>query len=96
MPRLWLGVVFCVSAAAAFGGQGTSVSLALTGGSPIYGVTIEFSATVKAAIAGTPTGMVTFTIDGFTTTPRPMDRGVATVPGSFLPGAQILLRQRLS
>src|SRR5690349_689428 len=87
MPRLWLGVVFCASAAAAFGAQGSSVSLALTSGSPIYGATVEFSATVKSIAAGTPTGMVTFTIDGATTTPRPIDTaGVGTVSYSFLPG----------
>jgi hypothetical protein len=56
----------------------------VTSGTPSFlGQPVTFTATVSAA-SGTPTGSVTFSVDGTPTTPAPLSGGVATFTTSAL------------
>jgi autotransporter-associated beta strand protein len=65
----------------------TTVTSSAAGKSPVFGTPITFTATVKpAAGSGTPTGSVTFAVNGVTAGVSPLSGGVATITLTTVPG----------
>ncbi len=88
MSRFWLWLVLGAGPACA-ALQPTATTLTLDSGTPVYGATLKFRAKVNAQL-----GSITFTVDGVSQNPIPIDinsgatLGIATLlPGSHTIGA---------
>ncbi len=86
MSRLWLWLALCAGPACA-ALQPTTTTLTLLSGNPVYGATLNFRAQVTAL-----TGSITFTVDGASQTPIPLDvnGGAALAISTLLPGSHTI------
>ena len=86
MSRFWLWLALCAGPACA-ALQPTTTTLTLDSGTPVYGAALNFRAKVTAQA-----GSITFTVDGVSQSPIPLDvnSGATLRISTFLPGSHTI------